>query len=70
MTDPGKDSRAGRFLVLRDGKEFHTVTYEEAGTDRSGDQLETILEDGKLIREQKLEEIREIAASYDTFTDK
>ena len=70
ITDPGKDSRAGRFLLLRDGKEFHTVTYEEAGTDRSGDQLETVLEDGKLLREQNLEDIRAIAASYDAYEKK
>src|SRR5262249_14058333 len=70
VTDPGKDSRAGRFLLLRDGKEFHTVTYEATGTNRSGDQLETVLEDGKLLREQNLEEIRAIAASYDVYDKK
>ena len=70
VTDPGKDSRAGRFLLLKDGKEFHTVTYEEAGTDRGGDQLETVLEDGKLLRDQNLEDIRAIAASYDAYEKK
>jgi len=70
VTDPGKDSRAGRFLLLKDGREFHTITYEEAGTDRSGDQLETVLEDGKLLRDQNLLEIRAIAASYDTYDKK
>jgi nicotinamide phosphoribosyltransferase len=67
VTDPGKDSRAGRFLLLRDGKEFHTVTYEEAGTDRTGDQLETVLEDGKLLRDHTLDEVRAITTSYDAY---
>jgi nicotinamide phosphoribosyltransferase len=70
VTDPGKDSRAGRFLLLKDGREFHTITYEEAGTDRGGDQLETVLEDGKLLRDQNLEEIRAIASSYDIYDKK
>ena len=70
VTDPGKDSRAGRFLLLKDGREFHTITYEEAGTDRGGDQLETVLEDGKLLRDQNLEDIRAIAASYDIYDKK
>ena len=70
VTDPGKDSRAGRFLLLKDGREFHTITYEEAGTDRGDDQLETVLEDGKLLRDQNLDEIRAIAASYDTYDKK
>ena len=34
------------------------------------DQLEVVLEDGVLKRDQKLEDIRKIAASYDNFSKK
>ena len=70
VTDPGKDSRAGRFIVLKEGQEFVTVKVDEAASDRVGDQLETVLENGLLRREQTLEEIRGIAASYDTYEQK
>jgi nicotinamide phosphoribosyltransferase len=69
VTDPAKDSRAGRFVLLKDGGEFVTVT--NSGQAIAGeDQLEIVLEDGILRREQTLEEIREIAASYDNFSSK
>jgi nicotinamide phosphoribosyltransferase len=69
VTDPAKDSRAGRFVLLKDGGEFFTVT--NSGQAIAGeDQLEIVLEDGILRREQTLEEIREIAASYDNFSSK
>jgi nicotinamide phosphoribosyltransferase len=70
VTDPAKDSRAGRFVLLRQGNEFVTRTLEEAGPDRSADQLETVLENGVLKRDQTLEEIRAIAASFDAFDKK
>ena len=66
ITDPGKDSRAGRFVLLKEGLEFVTVKRETGGS-LEGDQLEVVLEDGMLRREQTLDEIRAIAASYDTF---
>ena len=69
ITDPGKDSRAGRFILLKDGNEFVTVKVDE-GPARADDQLETVLENGVLRREQSLEGIRAIAASYDTYQNK
>jgi nicotinamide phosphoribosyltransferase len=66
VTDPGKDSRAGRFVLLKEGLEFVTVKRETGGS-LEGDQLEIVLEDGILRREQTLDEIRAIAASYDAF---
>jgi nicotinamide phosphoribosyltransferase len=69
VTDPGKDSRAGRFILLKDGNEFVTVKQETGGS-LEGDQLETVMEDGVLRREQTLEEIRAIASSYDTYEKK
>jgi nicotinamide phosphoribosyltransferase len=70
VTDPGKDSRAGRFVLLKEGREFTTVTIEQAGSLGFADQLETVLENGVLRREQTLEEIRHIAEGYDTYQRK
>ncbi len=69
ITDPGKDSRAGRFVVLKHGQEFETIA-NGGQSDHKGDQLEVVLEDGVLKRDQTLEEIRGIAASYDNFSKK
>jgi nicotinamide phosphoribosyltransferase len=66
VTDPGKDSRAGRFVLLKDGSQFVTVRQETGGS-LEGDQLETVLENGILRREQTLDEIRAIATSYDAY---
>jgi nicotinamide phosphoribosyltransferase len=69
ITDPGKDSRAGRFILLKHGQEFETITNTN-GPNRNDDQLEVVLEDGILKRDQTLDEIRRIAASYDNFSRK
>jgi nicotinamide phosphoribosyltransferase len=70
ITDPGKDSRAGRFVLLKDGQEFVTVKVDDKTAARQDDQLETVLENGVVCRDQTLEEIRAIAASYDTYEKK
>jgi len=69
VTDPGKDSRAGRFILQKEGAEFVTIA-NSGQEDAHTDQLETVLEDGVLRREQTLDEIRAIAASYDNFSKK
>ena len=70
ITDPRKDSRAGRFVVLKEGQEFTTIKVDGNAPNRSDDQLETVLENGVLRREQTLDEIRAIATSYDTYENK
>jgi nicotinamide phosphoribosyltransferase len=71
VTDPGKDSRAGRFILLKEGQEFRTIKVDGAPRARVDDnQLETVLENGVLRRDQTLEDIRAIAASYDTYENK
>jgi nicotinamide phosphoribosyltransferase len=67
VTDPGKDSRAGRFAVLKEGREFVTERIDESGRVPPGDQLETVLENGVIRREQSVEEIRRIAAEHDEY---
>ena len=57
VTDPGKRSKAGRVdLVKKDGM-FMTVPYD-AGT---MSQLDTVFENGRLLRIQTLEEIRALS---------
>ena len=70
VTDPGKDSRAGRFVLLKEGQEFVTLKVNGAPPARVNDQLETVLENGVLHRDQTLEEIRATAASFDTYEKK
>jgi nicotinamide phosphoribosyltransferase len=70
VTDPGKDSRAGRFILLKEGQEFVTIKVDGAIPAHEGDQLETVLENGVLRRDQTLQEIRTIAASYDNYEKK
>jgi nicotinamide phosphoribosyltransferase len=70
VTDPRKDSRAGRFIVLKEGQEFVTLKVDGVAPTRIDDQLETVLENGVLLRDQTLEEIRVTAASFDTYDKK
>ena len=70
ITDPGKDSRAGRFVLLKRGSEFVTVKQEAGRAAEGTDQLELVLEDGVLRRDQTLDEIRGIASSFDTYEKK
>src|SRR5260370_39900766 len=56
VTDPGKDSRAGRFVVLKEGQEFVTVKVDANASSRGGDQLQTELGTGELRGVQTLDE--------------
>ena len=71
-TDPSKASKGGRFNLIHNGKEFATVEVlnDARNPDISAlgtNALETILEDGKVLRNMTLQEIRDIAARYDTY---
>src|SRR6266550_2807700 len=68
-TDPSKVSKGGRFNLIQNGKDFATVEVVEGAPIPSNNALETILEDGKLLRDQTLAEVRAIASSYDTYND-
>jgi nicotinamide phosphoribosyltransferase len=70
VTDPGKDSRAGRFVLIKEGQEFVTLKVNGATPGGAADQLEPVLKNGVLLRDQNLEEIRAIAASYDAYEKK
>jgi len=66
-TDPSKASKGGRFNLIQSGKEFATVEVMNGDPAVPGNALETILEDGTLMRDQTLAEVRAIAASYDAY---
>ena len=64
ITDAGKNSKRGRLdLVLRDGK-YETVKIENAETIAiENSQLQTVFENGELLIDDNLEEIRKRADS-------
>jgi nicotinamide phosphoribosyltransferase len=68
-TDPSKASKGGRFNLIQHGKEFATVEVLDGDPGRNSNALETVLEDGKVLRDQTLAEVRAIASSYDTYLD-
>jgi nicotinamide phosphoribosyltransferase len=73
-TDPSKASKGGRFNLVHNGKEFVTVEVlnDSPNPDHSTaglNALETILEDGKVMREMTLQEVRDIAVKYDTYLE-
>jgi glycerol kinase len=51
------------------GQVFTTVEVVDAASIPSNNALETILEDGKLLRDQTLAEFRAIASSYGTYNE-
>ena len=69
VTDPSKASKGGRFNLIKDGKEFVTIEVADGEPIPPSNALDTILEDGKLLRDQTLAEVRAIASSYDIYDD-
>lgn len=71
-TDPSKASKGGRFNLIHNGKDFATVEVIEgewlpASPALGSNALETVLEDGVLLRDQSLADVRAIAAGYDVY---
>jgi nicotinamide phosphoribosyltransferase len=66
-TDPSKASKGGRFNLIQNGRDFATVVVMNGDPVFPGNALETILEDGTLMRDQTLAEVRAIASSYDAY---
>src|SRR5260370_3273666 len=64
--DPSKASKGGRFNLIQNGKDFATVEAVDGAPIPSNNALETILEDGKILRDQTLAQVHAIASSYDT----
>jgi nicotinamide phosphoribosyltransferase len=69
VTDPSKASKGGRFNLVHNGKEFVTVEVVDGEPLPPTNALDVVLEDGKLLRDQTLAEVRAIASSYDVYND-
>ena len=60
VTDPGKKSKKGRLVLVREGEAWLTVREEERG-DRE-DLLVTVFEDGEMVRTWDWDEVKSRAA--------
>lgn len=60
ITDPGKKSKAGRLALVRNGQQYITKRREEL-KETETDVLETVFENGKLVKERNFEEVRKLA---------
>jgi nicotinamide phosphoribosyltransferase len=54
ITDPGKVSKSGRLSLIMANGEFKSVPAEST----KSDMLETVFENGKLLREQTFTSVR------------
>lgn len=57
ITDPGKNSKAGRLKLLRENGTYYTVKADNPGKD----ELVEVFRDGRLLRKYTLNEVRERA---------
>lgn len=65
-TDPSKNSKRGRFCVDWNGRGFITVPYSDSVIN-TGDMLKPIFENGEVLTNWTLDELRANAAKYDTY---
>jgi nicotinamide phosphoribosyltransferase len=56
--DESKASKKGRLALLRDGDQFETVAYDMPKFVRRKDVLETVFENGKVVKEYTFDEVR------------
>ncbi|WP_026101129.1 nicotinate phosphoribosyltransferase [Synechococcus sp. PCC 7336] len=61
-TDPGKRSKPGRLDLVEHNGEFQTIVLPVANPSRES-QLETVYENGKIVREYSLERVRQRAGA-------
>lgn len=64
-TDSGKNSKQGRLTLVKGEKNFHTVSNTEpVDIDAIEDQLQTVFENGQLIRHQTFDAVRALANTF------
>lgn len=70
-TDPTKASKRGRFQLLNDGRRYFTADINDKPDQfgARGDFLETVFENGEVLIDQTLDDIRTRARSYDNFKE-
>lgn len=59
ITAPGKKSKTGKLKLIKTNGKFHTITSNDSGFEEAKDELVTVFENGKLLVEYNLPEIRE-----------
>ena len=64
ITDPTKDSKRGRFVLLEDTHHSFVTMVQNEGVMQTGDCLETVFEDGELKVDYTLQQIRERVDRY------
>ena len=62
ITDPGKNSKRGRLGLVRDNEGLYHTVRDVIGTGIYDDLLEPVYRNGKMLRVQTFDEIRELAA--------
>jgi nicotinamide phosphoribosyltransferase len=65
-TDPTKNSKPGRFVVVHNGKNFITMPYSDKII-QTGDRLQTIFENGECMNGTDFATMRKIASTYDEY---
>lgn len=61
-TDPGKNSKAGRFQLLKENDKFITVPYSEMKQDK--DLLKTVFLNGVITKRYTFDEVRKTSEQY------
>jgi nicotinamide phosphoribosyltransferase len=64
ITSSGKKSKPGKLKLIKDDNGFKTFASTDADYDLVTDELEVVFENGKIVREQTFENIREIANEF------
>jgi len=60
-TDPAKNSKKGRFAIVKDGNRLITVPEANAENYKGGNQLVEVFRDGKMVKEWTFQEVRDRA---------
>jgi len=58
ITDPGKKSKGGRLALVKADGEFTTISEDEARSRGQQDEMEVVFENGELLKDWSLQEVR------------
>jgi len=58
ITDPGKKSKGGRLALVKADGEFTTISEDEARSRGQQDEMEVVFQNGELIKDWSLKEVR------------
>jgi len=58
-TDPGKNSKAGKLVLVKEGGQIKTIRKSEFNRETQESMLETVFEDGNILKTYTFDEVRE-----------